>query len=283
MRREHAEVPGSTAARRLTSVACLVVILEAAGGVYAVGCGARSSLHLVSPVGSDGSSTSGSGASIKRDAGTGGDSRSSTSNASSSGSESASGRSSSSGSGSGSSSHGGTGSDGGSGSRPEGGCGSPSCAPGGSGMTNCGATSEMLLHEPGGGGRGVLPDVRRPLLYRVRHAVRRMAVRRERPIPPTVSSFRLDKYLVTVGRFRQFVNAWNGGAGYSRRRGPGKHTHLNGGQGLANSGAAGGYEPGWVATDDSNVAPTNANLALRLPNATWTDTAGARRTSRSTA
>jgi len=25
-----------------------------------------------------------------------------------------------------------------------------------------------------------------------------------------VSSFRLDKFLVTVGQFRQFVTAWNG-------------------------------------------------------------------------
>ena len=32
--------------------------------------------------------------------------------------------------------------------------------------------------------------------------------------PGTVSDFRLDKYLVTVGRFRQFVAAWNNGAGW---------------------------------------------------------------------
>src|ERR1700685_3490361 len=32
--------------------------------------------------------------------------------------------------------------------------------------------------------------------------------------PATVTGLRLDKYPVTVGRFRQFVNAWNGGAGY---------------------------------------------------------------------
>ena len=78
--------------------------------------------------------------------------------------------------------------------------------------------------------------------------------------PATVSGFRLDKYLVTVGRFRQFVEAWNGGAGYLPAAGSGKHTHLNGGQGLANSGAAGTYETGWVATDDSNIEPTDANL-----------------------
>ena len=95
--------------------------------------------------------------------------------------------------------------------------------------------------------------------------------------PATVSGFRLDKYEVTVGRFRQFVSAWNGGAGYTPEAGSGKHTHLNGGQGLANSGSAGAYEPGWVTSDDGNVAPTDANLACTQPSAgyaTWTSSAG---------
>jgi formylglycine-generating enzyme required for sulfatase activity len=95
--------------------------------------------------------------------------------------------------------------------------------------------------------------------------------------PASVSTFLLDKYLVTVGRFRQFVAAWNGGVGYTPPAGSGKHTHLNGGKGLANSARAGLYEPGWVATDDSNVAPTDANLttACNLPtSATWTSSAG---------
>src|ERR1017187_4060173 len=49
--------------------------------------------------------------------------------------------------------------------------------------------------------------------------------------PATVSGFRLDKYLVTVGRFRRFVSAWNAGASYVPpavpAAGSGKHTHLN--------------------------------------------------------
>jgi formylglycine-generating enzyme required for sulfatase activity len=69
--------------------------------------------------------------------------------------------------------------------------------------------------------------------------------------PASVSSFRLDKYLVTVGRFRQFLSAWN--AGWVPLPASGKHTHLNAGKGL--EGADGGYEPGWIATDDTNVAP----------------------------
>jgi sulfatase modifying factor 1 len=88
--------------------------------------------------------------------------------------------------------------------------------------------------------------------------------------PATVSTFRLDKYDVTVGRFRQFVNAWNGG--WFAEAGSGKHAHLNGGMGLVN--VQGGFEPGWVATDDSQVAPTNANLASCSPYSTWTASAG---------
>jgi sulfatase modifying factor 1 len=90
-----------------------------------------------------------------------------------------------------------------------------------------------------------------------------------------VSSFRLDKYDVTVGRFRQFVTAWNGGNGWLPGPGSGKHSHLNSGQGLANSASSGTYETGWVVSDDSNIAPTNTNLACSSSPSysTWTDTA----------
>ncbi len=62
--------------------------------------------------------------------------------------------------------------------------------------------------------------------------------------PATVSSFRLDKYLVTVGRFRQYVNYVTGSTGAPPENGSGIHTHLNGGLGLANSGNPGTYEDG---------------------------------------
>jgi formylglycine-generating enzyme required for sulfatase activity len=90
--------------------------------------------------------------------------------------------------------------------------------------------------------------------------------------PATVSGFRLDKYLVTVGRFRQFVAAWNGGRGYTPPAGSGRHVHLNGGMGL--NATAGGYEPGWSTADDGNVAPTDDNLACDPAFATWTPSAG---------
>jgi sulfatase modifying factor 1 len=95
--------------------------------------------------------------------------------------------------------------------------------------------------------------------------------------PATVSTFRLDKYLVTVGRFRQFVNAVlpvDGGTGWLPSPGSGKHTHLNGGNGLNATG--GGFEPGWATADNLQIAPTNTNLTGGgyPSDATWTNAAG---------
>jgi formylglycine-generating enzyme required for sulfatase activity len=159
----------------------------------------------------------------------------------------------------------------------------PSCAPGGPGLSNCG---------PGGSGTEsccTSLEVTGGTYYRtydqLEFSGNAILAADGGPTgeadPATVSSFRLDKYLVTVGRFRQFVRAWN--AGYLPPAGSGKHAYLNGGQGLANSGTPGTYEPGWVATDDSNIAPTNANLvgdasgvsACDEPGfATWTNSTG---------
>jgi formylglycine-generating enzyme required for sulfatase activity len=59
--------------------------------------------------------------------------------------------------------------------------------------------------------------------------------------PATVSTFSLDRFEVTVGRFRKFVAAFL--AGYRPKVGSGKHTHLNGGKGLSAGGSK--YETGW--------------------------------------
>jgi sulfatase modifying factor 1 len=93
--------------------------------------------------------------------------------------------------------------------------------------------------------------------------------------PATVSSFALDKYDVTVGRFRQFVSAWSDG--YLPPKESGKHTHLNGGKGLANSGKPGTYERGWEAANwNPNVAPTDANLSSCELSSTWTPSVSTR-------
>jgi formylglycine-generating enzyme required for sulfatase activity len=70
------------------------------------------------------------------------------------------------------------------------------------------------------------------------------------------------------------VGAWSGGSGYTPPAGSGKHTHLNSGQGLANSGSTGTYEAGWKTSDNVYVAPTNSNLACNPTYQTWTNAPG---------
>jgi len=134
-----------------------------------------------------------------------------------------------------------------------------SCAPGGPGMTDCGASGESCcttLPVPGG------------TFYRTYTSAPDGGATNEAD-PATVSSFRLDKYAVTVGRFRQFVNAWSGGSGFLPAEGSGKHTHLNGGLGLANSAMPGTFEAGWDASDwNSGIALTDQNLIDSSPGAT---------------
>jgi len=158
----------------------------------------------------------------------------------------------------------------------------PSCQTTGPGLTNCGSESQScctnLLVEGG-------------TYYRT-YTYDGGSVTGEAD-PATVSSFRLDKYDVTVGRFRQFVNAVipnsDGGAplGWTPPEHSGMHKYLNGGHGLVNSASElvdGGpvtYEEGWSTTHNNEIAPTNANLncSLAAPSsgstyATWTDTPG---------
>jgi len=92
-------------------------------------------------------------------------------------------------------------------------------------------------------------------------------------LPGNISSFRLDKYEVTVGRFRKFVDSVV--AGWVPPPGSGRHTHLNGGSGLSNS-AATGHELGWDATWNTNLPATKDawdsayHLTCDQAFATWT-------------
>jgi len=85
----------------------------------------------------------------------------------------------------------------------------------------------------------------------------------------TIADFRLDKYEVTVGRFRKFVEAVIGG--WLPSSGAGKHAHLNGGKGLA---IAGGFEPGWDAAWTTGLFSSKSNwdssLACGEQLQTWT-------------
>jgi formylglycine-generating enzyme required for sulfatase activity len=75
--------------------------------------------------------------------------------------------------------------------------------------------------------------------------------------PATISGFRLDKYEITVGRFRKFVDAWVGG--WRPAPGAGRHTHVNGGNGLASYFNA--YDTGWNASWTAYVGAASSASA----------------------
>jgi formylglycine-generating enzyme required for sulfatase activity len=112
----------------------------------------------------------------------------------------------------------------------------PSCAPGGAGMSTCGLGGTASCCAS--------PGIDGGTFYRSYDGV--STGFQSTAYPATVSSLRLDQYEVTVGRFRQFVNAVD--TGWKPALGSGKHTHLNGGLGLvvgANVDAGQTYEEGW--------------------------------------
>jgi len=92
--------------------------------------------------------------------------------------------------------------------------------------------------------------------------------------PRTISSFRLDRYEITVGRFRAFVSAVLGG--WLPATGSGKHAHLaNGGlRNLFDQQIEKGWDPAW-----NGFLPTAKNLwddidHLSCGGGTWTQNAG---------
>jgi len=134
-----------------------------------------------------------------------------------------------------------------------------SCKPGGPGMTNCGTANESCCTSPlvqGGAFSRVYAS--------------NGGIASGLSFSATVRSFRLDKYEVTVGRFRRFVAAWNGN--WRPTGGAGKHVHV-GPLGLDDVGSAGAHELGWDSPiGDGQVTPTSTNLASDGSNSTWTVT-----------
>lgn len=95
--------------------------------------------------------------------------------------------------------------------------------------------------------------------------------------PATVSSFRLDRFEITVGRFRRFVDAWQ--TGWRPTDGDGKHAHLSGG-GL-NDGGEHGWDwasaeaDGLSRSDDRNlVVGSETCCPVGQACATWTPSPG---------
>lgn len=99
----------------------------------------------------------------------------------------------------------------------------PGCSVPGDGITNCGSGESCCTTDliPGG------------TFYRTYDGVKQSGF----ADPATVSAFRLDRYEVTVGRFRRFVQAWK--AGWRPDAGSGRHAYLPGG------GLNSGTEAGW--------------------------------------
>jgi formylglycine-generating enzyme required for sulfatase activity len=93
-----------------------------------------------------------------------------------------------------------------------------------------------------------------------------------------VSPYLLDKYEVTVGRFRAFVKATTDAkAPWKPAKASGKHGHLSNGKGLVSTSNASLYEPGWRTVYDGALPSTLEKWTTQLrcdllP--TWTSTEG---------
>jgi len=125
----------------------------------------------------------------------------------------------------------------------------PSCRLAGPGLSDCGPNKESCctsLEVPGG------------TFYRSYDGV----TFTDKSYPATVSTFRLDKYEVTVGRFRQFVKAVV--AGWRPAAGSGKHAHLDAGRGVADSCSSGRVESGWDDSWTRNLATQADSWNVRL-------------------
>jgi formylglycine-generating enzyme required for sulfatase activity len=88
----------------------------------------------------------------------------------------------------------------------------------------------------------------------------------------TVSTFALDRFEVTVARFRNWV-----GSGQQPTAGMGKHAHLNHGNGLVDA-YTGVYETGWDVAWNANLPTDATQWSARLAcetGASWTDSVGA--------
>jgi len=90
--------------------------------------------------------------------------------------------------------------------------------------------------------------------------------------PATVSDFRLDRFEITVARFRRFASAWT--QGWRPANGDGKHAYLHGGAGLFD-GDGPDFEQGWDSTWGPSVTPDDTHLACDSSYQTWTADPGA--------
>ena len=86
----------------------------------------------------------------------------------------------------------------------------------------------------------------------------------DRSFPATVSPFRLDRYEVSIGRFRQFVNAGMGTQASPPLAGAGAHATL----------ADSGWDPAWNERLSADTAALVSHLACGQSGRGWTDVPG---------
>jgi formylglycine-generating enzyme required for sulfatase activity len=86
----------------------------------------------------------------------------------------------------------------------------------------------------------------------------------DKSCPATVDSFYLDKYEITVGRFRQFVNAGMGTQSMPPESGAGLHPLIPGS----------GWDSTWKTSLAADTAALTTNLKCVATYQTWTDAAG---------
>jgi formylglycine-generating enzyme required for sulfatase activity len=82
--------------------------------------------------------------------------------------------------------------------------------------------------------------------------------------PATVADFYLDKYEITVGRFRQFVNAGMGTVASPPASGAGAHPLI----------AGSGWNSAWNTNLSANTNSLESGMKCYAGYQTWTDTAG---------
>jgi formylglycine-generating enzyme len=90
----------------------------------------------------------------------------------------------------------------------------------------------------------------------------------DKAAPATVSAFRLDRYEITVGRFRAFVMAGQGTRLAPPDEGVGKHDSI----------AGSGWDPAWNESLASTKEGLMTSLKCNATFATWTDAPGANET-----
>lgn len=82
--------------------------------------------------------------------------------------------------------------------------------------------------------------------------------------PATVSTFQLDKYEVTVGRFRAFVNAGMGTQTIPPQQGAGAHANIE----------RSGWDPSWNMSLTTDTAVLKTRVRCNSSLQTWTDSPG---------